>query len=221
MINKRQLFNFTRTKFYTSLKFKKAKPDFGFYYETAFGLFSRSVFSSSFSFTWRTLPLLLTLFSQLWHFFGLKKYFIKNQRFVSLWRCVKPCLLNSPLLFVIFLSAGCETQEDLQNQVQELIEQRLEDRMLNYTTTLNKKCMERVMEEAARVADSILIAEARLKKDTIGKPLRPDRPKMPEIKKSTDTAALTPLFEEIGSPAKDSSSLKIQKPARDSTINGE
>ena len=125
-----------------------------------------------------------------------------------------------PLLLSILMLTACESQDDLQKQVQELIDQRLEDRMLNYTTTLNRKCTERVLEEAARIADSILIVEARLSKDTIDKPLRPDRPEAPEIKIGTDTAALKPLFDEIGVQAKaDSTSAVNPKLKRDSLIN--
>jgi hypothetical protein len=90
--------------------------------------------------------------------------------------------------------AACETQEDLQAEVEALIEQRVEERRSSFIATIQKNCERDILEEATRIVDSIIIAEARLKKDTLPKPPRPDRPEVPELKQLKDTSPVSPLF---------------------------
>lgn len=97
------------------------------------------------------------------------------------------------MLAAPFLLA-CETQEDLQAEVEALIEQRVEERRSSFIATIQKNCERDILVEATRIVDSIIIAEARLKKDTIPKPLRPDRPEVPELKQLKDTSPVSPLF---------------------------
>lgn len=75
-----------------------------------------------------------------------------------------------------------------------LIDQRVDNRVTTFTSTLRDNCQEKVLEEATRIVDSIIISEARLKTDTIAKPFRPDRPDIPEVKKLKDTLPVAPLF---------------------------
>lgn len=89
---------------------------------------------------------------------------------------------------------ACESQDDLQVEVEMLIEQRVQNRKDSYTSTMSGNCERKVLEEANRIVDSIVIAEARLKKDTIPKPPRPDRPPMPEPRELKDTMPVEPLF---------------------------
>ena len=101
-----------------------------------------------------------------------------------------------PVLLMLLTFTACETKEDLQAQVDALIEQRVEERRTAFKKTLLSNCDERILQEATRIVDSILIAEARLKKDTIDRPDRPDRPQLPEVKKLKDTLPVAPLFPE-------------------------
>lgn len=98
------------------------------------------------------------------------------------------------LLFGILSISACETKEDLQAQVDRLIEQRVEERVTSFERTLLDNCEEKVLAEATRIVDSILIAESRRLKDTIPRPDRPDRPPVPEVKKLKDTLPVAPLF---------------------------
>ena len=93
-----------------------------------------------------------------------------------------------------FLLPAWESQEDIQQEVEALIEQRVQERRSSFTATIQKNCESQILEEATRIVDSIIIAEARLKKDNIPKPLRPDRPAVPELKQLKDTSPVSPLF---------------------------
>ena len=100
------------------------------------------------------------------------------------------------LLILLFSLAACETQEDLQEQVKRLIDERVESRLDKYTETMRNRCEERILTEATRIVDSILIERARMAKDTILKPVRVDRPDLPELKTLSDTTPVAPLFPE-------------------------
>ncbi|MDV7396231.1 hypothetical protein RZS08_32860, partial [Arthrospira platensis SPKY1] len=56
-----------------------------------------------------------------------------------------------------------------------------------------QRCYEQALEEASLLADSILIEEARLERDTIGKPPIPPKPEKPEIKSLLDSLPIGPL----------------------------
>ena len=109
---------------------------------------------------------------------------------------MRPLYLVFRILLIsgILLSVACERKSD-QEAVQALIEQTVEERLTKYRKIRYNKCREQVLEEANRLADSILIAQARLARDTMSKPQKPDRPDRPEIKQLLDTTPIAPFLE--------------------------
>ena len=98
-------------------------------------------------------------------------------------------------LFLLLLLAACQSGPD-QNRVavETFVEQEVENRLALYRRILNQQCRDNILEEAGRIADSILITEARLKRDSLGKPPKPEKPERPELKQLKDSLTLDPLF---------------------------
>lgn len=101
-------------------------------------------------------------------------------------------------LFVSILlltATGCgDGPDENQIAVETFLEQQVEERLATYKRILNQQCLDKVLEEAGEIADSILIAEARMERDTMNKPLKPTKPERPELKKLKDSLTLDPLF---------------------------
>lgn len=83
--------------------------------------------------------------------------------------------------------------------VDAFLEQQVEERLETYRRILYQQCRDKVLEEAGKIADSILILEARLKRDSLNKPARPLKPERPELKKLKDSLKLDPLFRDTSS----------------------
>lgn len=101
------------------------------------------------------------------------------------------------LIFAITLLvafASCESEEEKQQFEQMLIEQDVEKRIVEYKRILDENCEAKVLEEATRIADSIIIEQARMLKDTLLKPFKPDRPEAPELKTLEDTLKVKPFL---------------------------
>ena len=96
-------------------------------------------------------------------------------------------LLCSSFLF------SCEKKTD-KEAIQELIEETAQKRLDDFRRIRMKRCWQDVMEEASRVADSILLEEARLRRDTLLKPPKPDKPDKPEIKTLLDSTPIKPFL---------------------------
>ena len=109
------------------------------------------------------------------------------------------CILG---LFLVSCSSGNDT--DLREQV---IQEKLEERVEKYKSEKRNACNKKVLKAAGAIADSILLVEARLKRDTSGKPLIPEKPELPEIVPIIDTLPVKPFFRD--------SSLELMK--QDST----
>lgn len=95
----------------------------------------------------------------------------------------------------LLLFAACQSGPD-ENQVavETFLEKEVTDRLALYQRILNQQCRDNVLEEAGKIADSILISEARLKRDSMGKPPKPTKPDRPELKTLKDSLSLDPLF---------------------------
>lgn len=98
-------------------------------------------------------------------------------------------------LSLLSLLASCEKDDRNKNAVQAIIEEEVAQRIENYKQVRMERCYEKALEEASYLADSILIREARLKRDTLGKPPKPARPEKPEIKTVLDSTPIKPLLE--------------------------
>lgn len=98
------------------------------------------------------------------------------------------------LLWLLFLLASCAREDQNQQSVQSMIEEEVAKRVENYREARLKLCREQALAEASRLADSILIAEARLELDTLTKPPKPEKPEKPELKTVIDSIPVKPLL---------------------------
>ncbi|PHN07433.1 hypothetical protein [Flavilitoribacter nigricans] len=98
------------------------------------------------------------------------------------------------LVIVTALVACGDGPDENQVAVEAFLKQQVEERILTYRQILTQQCRDNVLEEAGKIADSILIAEARLQRDSMNKPPKPLKPDRPELKKLKDSLKLDPLF---------------------------
>ena len=98
-----------------------------------------------------------------------------------------------PLLLLSITACG-NVQDENRIAVETFLEQQVEERLATYKRILDKQCRDNILEEAGKIADSILIAEARLRRDSMNKPPKPTKPGRPELKKLKDSLTLDPLF---------------------------
>ncbi|MBR9922772.1 MAG: hypothetical protein GYB31_18225 [Bacteroidetes bacterium] len=101
------------------------------------------------------------------------------------------------LLFAFLLIAGTLAAWQQVSKA-DLREQRLQSRLENYRKASIEKCLEVIYEDAAAIVDSIMIERARAKRDTIGKPPKPERPDKPEIIPPKDSTPVRPMVDTIG-----------------------
>lgn len=99
------------------------------------------------------------------------------------------------ILFFTFFS--CQSKEKKALTKEEIIAQKLEERVNRWKNSMQTKCKERVLDEAAALVDSILIARARLDVDSIPKPEKPIKPPMPVIKELKDTLPIAPILDSL------------------------
>ncbi|MFK7806808.1 MAG: hypothetical protein AB8F74_03310 [Saprospiraceae bacterium] len=77
----------------------------------------------------------------------------------------------------------------------ELRREKLEERLRKFRSKRLALCTNKVMERAGELADSTLIARAKLQvQEVIEKPEIPYRPDRPEIKLPKDTTPVVPIF---------------------------
>ena len=94
---------------------------------------------------------------------------------------------------VLTIIAACEKAPPPPTR-EELIQERVAERIASYTKITLQRCRETVMAEASRRADSILIELARLQIDSMGIPPIPEKPVRPELLKPGDSLPVAPLF---------------------------
>lgn len=95
-------------------------------------------------------------------------------------------------LLALLLLAACEsaTYVDTDKVIAEKVQEQLDE----YQKVNDQRCRDRVLIEAGRIADSVIMVRARLMKDTIQRPLRPTRPEKPTVLTLEDSLALKPLL---------------------------
>lgn len=91
------------------------------------------------------------------------------------------------------LLPACQKNDRNQQAVQAAIEREIAERVNFFRDNRLQRCHEQALEEASLLADSILIEEARLERDTIGKPPIPPKPEKPKIKSLLDSLPIGPL----------------------------
>jgi hypothetical protein len=111
-----------------------------------------------------------------------------------------------PILFMAYLflfTSSCLNNEEYSpDEIQQLIQNEVDERVNEYVTIRKAQCEEGLLTEATRLLDSILIAEAREMRDTLFQPAKPERPETPTFKKLDVDIPLKPLFEKRDSLSK-------------------
>lgn len=108
--------------------------------------------------------------------------------------------MRSRALAIAYIGVGllgltaCGGDGSLKEERMAYIEKQVEERILEYKRILDERCREKVLEEANRLTDSILLVRARLERDSLDKPPRPDKPDKPEVKTIIDSVPVAPLF---------------------------
>lgn len=91
-------------------------------------------------------------------------------------------------LFFFLVSSGCQEDKSV------VVRQKVEERVAEFREKQRMACRLSLYEKAGRMADSILIAEAKQEiQDSLGR-LRPFRPSQPPDVPPVDTARVAPLF---------------------------
>ncbi|MDX1940163.1 MAG: hypothetical protein SFU99_06395 [Saprospiraceae bacterium] len=106
---------------------------------------------------------------------------------------MKSSVLIGTVFSLIFLLA-CDSEAEEKRLEKFLIEQNVKERLTEYKKIHDQNCRTEVLEEAIRIADSLIILEARLSKDTLLKPFKPERPEKPELKTMPDTVKVRPFL---------------------------
>ena len=99
-------------------------------------------------------------------------------------------------LVLIAILAACAPERDRSAEVEALIHKNAEERLESFRRIKMERCRESILEEATRVVDSLLIVEARLEKDSSGRPVKPVRPPRPDIRQLQDSSPVKPLLSE-------------------------
>lgn len=89
---------------------------------------------------------------------------------------------------------GCNSKAEEQAKMAERLQAEAERRVGDYRAIVEKNCQEKVLMEAIRIADSILVLEARMSTDTLFKPLKPLRPEKPETQILRDSTPIKPFL---------------------------
>lgn len=94
---------------------------------------------------------------------------------------------------MLLLLSGCEsaTYVDTDKVIAENVQEQLDE----YRKVNDQRCRDRVLTEAGRIADSVIMVRARMMKDTIQRPLRPTRPEKPTVLTLEDSLALKPFLD--------------------------
>lgn len=90
------------------------------------------------------------------------------------------------LLCAIWLMA-CGEDDRNKRAVEKVIQKEVGKRVSTYRDSRFERCYKEAVEEASKLADSLLLIEARLSRDTAGKPPKPIKPERPELKTLKDT----------------------------------
>lgn len=107
-------------------------------------------------------------------------------------------LTSCSALVVILLLSTCESATHI--DIDAAINDEVEKRLNNFREARRERCLERVYDEAGQIADSIIMLEARQRKDTLDRPPRPLRPEKPDLKTLEDSLELAPIFQ-LDTPA--------------------
>ena len=106
-------------------------------------------------------------------------------------------------LILIAVSA-CEGETNRLEGRQAAIEQEVARKLETFRKIKEQNCRDEVLTAASLIADSLIIANARMQLDTTFKPPKPFKPEQPTLQTLIDSVPVKPLFKE--KPKKDSTS---------------
>lgn len=105
--------------------------------------------------------------------------------------------LSVILALTAFLASSCGEDNRNRIAVENMIQEEVTQRVATYRENRTQRCYEDAVKEASTLADSILLLQARLNRDTASKPPRPTRPERPAAKKMRDSLLkVAPLLSE-------------------------
>ena len=99
----------------------------------------------------------------------------------------------------VSLSLGGCTKKPPPVTKEQVIHEKVEERFEHWKIDLGKRCLDQAMDQAIAIVDSTIIANARLNRDTAGKPNIPLRPVKPDFVIPEDSTPVKPLLK----PGKD------------------
>lgn len=112
------------------------------------------------------------------------------------WKLPGKCFFWGLFLLLFPSLFGClDRKEYAQSDMDALIEKEVEERVEVYVRTKEERCMEDILKEANRLADSIMVVQAFFDRDTFSRPVKPLRPDKPHIRILEDTTPVKPLFQ--------------------------
>jgi hypothetical protein len=98
------------------------------------------------------------------------------------------------LLFPALAICSPACQPKPQKTKEQVMEERLAERLERWRSEHEAACLQRVMDRATAIVDSTLIANARLGRDTSGAPFVPLRPEKPTYVPPKDSVPIRPLL---------------------------
>jgi hypothetical protein len=88
---------------------------------------------------------------------------------------------------------ACRQNQEADRSV--LIDEAVEVRLVSFQLTKEDNCREHVRDIATKIVDSLLIERARVLKDSMTRPLKPEKPVKPDIATPLDSTPIQPLFQ--------------------------
>ncbi|MEM1327748.1 MAG: hypothetical protein AAGI23_17435 [Bacteroidota bacterium] len=101
-----------------------------------------------------------------------------------------------PAIAMAMLLLACEPQDNSEAKAQ-LIDERVAEKVERLRNSKADRCRTELYTQANTIVDSILIARAKVSKDTITKPMKVSRPDLPDAFLLEDTFAIHPLLPEV------------------------
>jgi hypothetical protein len=97
------------------------------------------------------------------------------------------------LIFLLWILLACQKEEPKVTKV-ELIEQEVTLRIQQIMKNKKQRCLQESLERASTIVDSLVIARAKLDKDTLSKPPKPEKPLPPNRLTLKDTLQIKPFL---------------------------
>ena len=98
------------------------------------------------------------------------------------------------LLLLAALFSGCGEDNRNQKAVEAVIQEEVQKRVADFHNSRMDRCQRDANEDASVIADSILLKQARLNRDTLSKPPKPSKPERPELKTLKDSLKVAPIL---------------------------